>query len=222
MEKEPQAETVRKKISKFLDDKKNLNDASEKNKMFEELAKENPTFKRPSIHASISKYLRPEQEKRGITTLGHNMKAKFDDSLNIKTRDGSTKGLKNQNPLLDKNGNPQSELKKKDELGDYPKTTCESVGGMMYSMFSLSDEDMEHLTEQERKDVGEMLKPLLDKYANGERGAIIISLGAIMGLFVNKKRKARQIKKLRKENANKGNEETITEFPPTTEPTTQD
>lgn len=219
MEKEPQAETVRKKISKFLDDKKDLNNASEKNKMFEELSKENPTFKRPSIHASISKYLRPEQEKRGIATLGHNMKSKFDDSLNIKTKDGSSKGLKNQNPLLDKNKNTESELKKKDELGDYPKTTCESVGGMMYSMFSISDEDMEHLTEQERKDVGEMLKPLLDRYANGERGAIIISLGAIMGLFVNKKRKARIIRKLRKENANQGNKETQQEFP-TKEPTT--
>lgn len=220
MEKTPQAEIVRRKISKFLDDKKNLNDASEKNSMFEEIAKENPTFKRPSIHASISKYLRPEQEKRGITTLGNKMKAKFDDSLNIQTKDGSSK-LKNKNPLVEKNSNAESELKKKDELGDYPKTTCESVGGMMYSMFSLSDEDMEHLSDQERKDVGEMLKPLLDKYANGERGAIIISLGAIMGLFVNKKRKARALRKLRKENYNKTNEETQKEFP-TKEPTTTD
>lgn len=222
MEKTPQAEIVRKKISQFLDDKKNLNDASEKNKMFEEIVKENPTFKKPSIHASISKYLRPEQEKRNITTIGKNMKSKFDESLNFKTRDGSTTGLTNKNPLLDKNGNPQSELKKKDELGDYPKTTCESVGGMMYSMFSISDEDMEHLTEQERKDVGEMLKPLLDKYANGERGAIIISLGAIMGLFVNKKRKARMIRKSRKEEFNKANPETEKEFPTQPEPTSND
>ncbi len=203
---------MRIKIAKKLDDKINLNDAGEKNKMFEELSKENPNFKRPSIHASISKYLQPEQQKRGITTLGKTMKSKFDDSLNIQTKDGSSK-IKNQNPLVGKNGNPQSELKTKDQFGDYPKTTCESVGSMMYSMFSLSDEDMEHLTDQERKDVGEMLKPLLDRYANGERGAVIISLGAIMGLFVNKKRKARQLRKLRKAEFNEPTPETKQEFP---------
>jgi len=92
----------------------------------------------------------------------------------------------------------------------------------MYSMFSISDEDMEHLTEQERKDVGEMLKPLLDRYANGERGAVIISLGAIMGLFINKKRKARIIRKLRKEKSNQGNAETQQEFPTQPEPTTKE
>jgi len=222
--KDTQAETVRKKIAQKLDDKINLNDGSEKNKMFEEISKENPNFKRPSIHASISKYLQPEQEKRGITTLGKTMKSKFDDSLNIVTKNGAT--IKNRNPLVGKNDNPQSELKTKSEFGDYPKTTCEGVGGMMYSMFSLSDEDMEHLTEQERKDVGEMLKPLLDRYANGERGAVIISLGAIMGLFINKKRKARQIRKQRKEELNERTSETQAEFPnhdpSQTEPTSQD
>jgi len=64
--------------------------------------------------------------------------------------------------------------------------------------FAISDEDMEHLTEQERKDVGEMLKPLLDMYANGERGKVIISLGAIMGLFVNKKKKSKSTQKRKK------------------------
>ena len=224
MEKDSQAEIVRQKISKFLDDKKNLNDASEKNKLFEELRKENSTFKKASIHASISKYLRPEQEKRGIATLGHNMKSKFDDSLNIKTRDGSTKGLKNQNPLLDKNGNPKSELQKKDELKNYSSAICESTGNLMYSAFSITDEDMEGLTVQERKDVGEMLKPLMDRYANGERGEALISLTLIFALFVNKKRVAREKRKDREKLLKSATPETLKEFPPTTktEPTSKD
>jgi len=225
MRTEPQAEIVRRKISKWLDDKKNLNDASEKSKMFEEISKENPTFKRPSIHASISKYLRPEQEKRNLTTLGKNMKAKFDDSLNIKSKDGSTK-LKNKNPLLDKNDNDKSELKPKEELKNYSSAICESTGNLMYSAFSITDEDMEGLTEQERKDVGEMLKPLMDRYASGERGEVLISLTLIFAVFVNKKRVAKQKRKAREKISTTPTPETVKEFPQpptaTTEPTSKD
>lgn len=217
---ESQGEIVRKKIAKKLSDKINLNDFNEKKKMTEELEKENPTFKKSSIQASISRFLKTEQSKTG-QDFGSKLKPRYDDSLSVKNKDGSTR-IKNQNPLLKNNDNPESELKKVDELGNYPKTTCESVGGMMYSMFSISDEDMEGLTEQERKDVGEMLKPLLDRYANGERGAVIISLGAIMGLFVNKKRLARAKRKERKKLANQGNKETQKEFPADKEPTTID
>jgi hypothetical protein len=223
MKKEPQAEIVRRKISKFLDDKKNLNDASVKSQMFEELHKENPNFKKPSIHASISKYLKPEQEKRGIVTLGSNIKAKFDDSLNIKTKDGKT-GIKNQNPLIEKNDNAKSELETKSELKNYSSAICESTGNLMYSAFSITDEDMEGLTEQERKDVGEMLKPLMDRYASGERGEVLISLTLIFAVFVNKKRVARQKRKTREAKLKSPNNETQKEFPPTSqhEPTSKD
>lgn len=224
MKETPQAEIVRKKIVNKLDDKINLNDASEKSKMFEEISKENPSFKRPSIHASISKYLRPEQEKRGLTTLGKNMKAKFDESLNVKNKDGSTRSkIKNQNPLVEKNPNEKSELEKKSELKNYSSGICESAGNLMYGAFSITDEDMEGLTEQERKDIGEMLKPLMDRYASGERGEALVSIMLIFAVFINKKRQARQKRKERNEKLKLPNAETQKEFPATTskEPTSK-
>lgn len=214
---ESQGEIIRKKISNFLDNNINLNDSAEKKKLFEEIQKENPSFKKGTTHASISKFLKSEQAKRNIQS-NHKTKPRYDESLNPKTKDGSTR-IKNQNPLVEKNDSPKSELEVK-QIGNYPVTTCESVGSMAYSAFSISDEDMESLTEQERKDVGEMLKPLLDRYANGERGAVIISLGAVLGLFINKKRQARAIRKKRKEESNQPNKETTQEFP--REPTSLD
>lgn len=194
-----QNEIVRKAISKALSDKVNLNDKLEKKELVARILADNKTFKKASVEATYSKFLKSEAEKAGQnpSDFKHGtMKPKFDESLNPKITNGKTVTV--QNPLVKPNTNKDSELKTNVVMGDYSVSTCSSLGGMVYSGFSVSDEDMEDLTEQERKDIGEILKPLLDKFANGDRGTIIISIGALCGLFVAKKREARNKRKDRK------------------------
>lgn len=211
---ESQNEIIRQAISKALADKVNLNDKTEKKKLIETIMKDNQTFKKSSVEATYSKFLKSEVSKQGMNPaeFKQRTRAKYDESLNPTIKDGSTQGVKVENPLVKKNPNDKSEIKIVEKT-DFPLSSCTSLGSMMYSAFSITDEDMEDLTDLERKDLGEILKPLLDRFAQGDKATAIVSVGAIFGLFISKKREARR---KRKEKQQLENKLTSEELPTTT------
>jgi len=183
-------ETVRESVANALDDKVDLSIFDKRKALIQKIQSEHSDYKQNSITSAISRCLEKEQKKTG-RDFGVKRKPQFDESLRVKTKDGS---IKPTNPNVQTSDTP----KDKQILGNYPLESCESMGNLAYSAFSITDSDMEDLTEQERKDVGVMLKPLLDRYASGDRGTLLVSTLSIMMIFLNKKRQAMKKRKERK------------------------
>lgn len=180
-----QNETIRKSISDALDNKKNLNDITEKKNLIQSIKKDYPDFAEKSINTTFSKYLKSESGKRGIKPKDAKSKPAFNPSMKV-TVNGNPTSPKVENPLAIKDNNKKLELPK----SNIPASICESTGNTCYSFIRLHDSDMEDLTTQERKDLGEIIKYMADTFGGGEKFQAFLMLTGFIGIMVSKKRKA--------------------------------
>jgi len=187
-ESQSQNETIRTAVSDALDDGQNLNDLTQKKKLISKIKNDNPDFAEKSVKSTFSKYLKTESGKRGIQSKSIKPKKSFSSSMSVSTTE-STKIPKVENPLATKTGEPE---KPKTII---PLSLCESTGNTIYSSIRLHDSDMEDLTEQERKDFGEIIKYIADAFGGGEKFTAFMMITGVIGIMANKKRQAMKKRK---------------------------
>jgi len=184
-----QNETIRIAVSNSLDDGQNLNDLTQKKKLISKIKSDNPDFAEKSVKSTFSKYLKSESLKRGIEPKSIKGKKSFSSSMSVQTTE--PKKLPSvENPLSQKNSNEPEKPKT-----IIPLSLCESTGNTIYSSIRLHDSDMEDLTEQERKDFGEIIKYFADTFGGGEKFSAFMMFTGMIGIMANKKRQAMKKRK---------------------------
>lgn len=194
-------QTVMQHLEDAMDSGKDITDSKVRKEIITDIEEKYPKWDSKSITSSISKMKNKIAKKRGLqpSDLGVGKKKKlFDDALDMevdKTGAVEDKGLSAKNPKFakDKDGKP---IIKKERESKLSESVYGSVGNLAYDMFALTDSDMEELTDAEKKDMGNVLKALGDQYV-GEKGELVLGFGALLGLFLNKKRKAIRVRKTR-------------------------
>jgi len=180
-----------------MDSGQNIVDAKVRKEILEKIKTDYPKWNESSITSSMSKSKNKIAKNRNIkpSDLGvGNKKPLFDDALNLtvdKTGSVESEGLATKNPKFKKDENGKPIIKKETE-SPLTEKAFEGMGSIVYDFASYNDEYMEDLDDEERKIIGETLKPIADKYFYGEKSTIIIALGSMMGLFMRKKKDAKR------------------------------
>jgi len=184
----------------YLDSGKDISAPKIRKEIVDKLIADNPKWKESSVASSLSKSKNKIAKLRNIkpSELGvGKKKALFDDALDMsvdQTGKVEATGLKPQNPLVTKTGKDGKPVKPKESESPLSEEAFGSFGALAYDVIAMTDEDMEDLTEQERKDFANILKPIGDKYFAGEKSTVIIAVGAMCGLILKKKRKAKRVR----------------------------
>lgn len=195
-------QTTQKYLEDALDSGKDITDTKVRTEINLKIKEKFPDWNTQSIASSLSKSKMRIAKKRGIkpSNLGVGSKKKlFDDVLDLEvdnTGKVEGEGLESKNPLVAKKGKDGKPIIKKERESKLSESVYASVGNLAYDAFALTDDDMEDLTEGEKKDIGNVMKALGDQYA-GEKAELVLGIGAIFGLFINKKRKAKSKRKAR-------------------------
>lgn len=200
LESDSMNQTTQKYLEDAMDSGKDITNTQVRTEINKQIYEKHPDWNVQSIASSLSKSKGRIAKKRGIkkSDLGiGSKKPLFDDALILevdKTGAVETTGLESTNPLVKKNKDGTTKIIKKETESPLSEEAFGSVGSLGYDIIALSDPDMEELTEQERKDFANVLKPIADKYFAGEKSTVLFAIGAMFGLVLKKKKKAKRIR----------------------------